>query len=155
MTAFVTGITRVVETQEEIVAAAAKSNLRRQTQTAGTAFCLPPLEVSFGSCANNEANCNNVIVSSFIPSEGLDSFAVSLLQSLEQPTSLSDKGLIDFTVTPEDHSQAWKSQKDKTAVELSALSNSHYICSVFDPILNDVDCMMRFVPSEFVFTPPS
>ena len=66
VTNFVTGTTKVVETQEEIVAAAAESNLRRQTQTAGMALCLPPLENAFGTCTNNEANCNDVIVSSFI-----------------------------------------------------------------------------------------
>ena len=106
-------------------------------------------------CANNEANCNNVIAGSFIPPEGSDPFALSLLQALEQPTSLSDKGLIDFTVTPASHSHAWRSQKDKTAVEPSALSNSHYICSTFDPTLNELDCMMRYIPLEFAFTPAS
>ena len=150
---FITGITRIVETQEEIVAAAAESNLRRQSQTMGTAFCLPPLEDAFGTCANNEANCHAVIEGIFIPPEGLDPFTVSLLQALEQPSSLSEKGLIDFKVTPEMHSQAWRSQKDKTAVEPSALSNSHYICSTFDPTLNEVDCMMRSAPLEFAFTP--
>ena len=79
MTDFVTGITRIIETQEEIVAAAAKSNLRRQIQTAGTSFCLPPLEDAFGPCVNNEANCNDVIAGSFIPPEDSDPFAVSLL----------------------------------------------------------------------------
>ena len=80
VTDFITGTTRIVETQEEIVAAAAESNRRRQTQTVGTAFCLPPLEDSFGSCANNEANCHAVIAGTFIPPEGSDPFAVSLLQ---------------------------------------------------------------------------
>ena len=135
VTDFITGTTRVVETQEETIAAAAESNLRRQTQTVGTAFCLPPLEEAFGSCANNEANCHAVIAGTFIPPDGSDPFAVSLLQALEQPSSLSNKGLIDFKVTPELHSQAWKSQKDKTVVEPSALSNSHYIGSTFDPTL--------------------
>ena len=40
-------------------------------------------------------------------------------------------------------------------MEPSALSNSHYIYSVFDPILNEVDCMMMSVPLEFEYTPPS
>ena len=83
MTDFVTGITRIVETQEEIIGAATKSNLRRQTQTAGTAFCLLPLEDAFSPCANNETNCNDVIAGSFIPPEDSDPFAVSLLQALE------------------------------------------------------------------------
>ena len=155
VTNFLTGTTRVVGTQEEIIAAAAESNLHRQTQTVGTAFCLPPLEDAFGSYVNNEANCHSVIAGTFIPPEGSDPFAVSLLQALEQPSSLSDKGLIDFKVTPELHSQAWRSQKDKTAVEPSALSNSHYFCSTFNPTLNEVDCMMRSSPLEFAFTPSS
>ena len=44
--------------------------------------------------------------------------------------------------------------KRQNTVEPSALSNSHYICSVYDPILNKVDCMIRSVPLEFVFTHP-
>ena len=109
VTDFITGITRIVETQEEIVAAAAESNLRQQTQTTGTAFCLSPLEDGFGSCANNEANCYAVIAGTFVPPEGSDPFAVSLLQALEQPSSLYDKGWIEFAVTPASHSQAWRS----------------------------------------------
>ena len=80
VTDFITGTTRIVETQEEIVAAAAESNLRRQFQTVVTAFCLPPLEDAFGTCANNEANCHAVLAGTFIPPEGSDPFAVSLLQ---------------------------------------------------------------------------
>ena len=38
ITDFITGITRTVYTQEEIVAAAAESNLRRQSQIICTAF---------------------------------------------------------------------------------------------------------------------
>ena len=109
MTDFVTDITTIVETQEEIVAAAAKSYLQRQTQTTGKDFCFSPLEDAFGPCANNEVNCNDVIAGSFIPPEGSDTFTVSLLQALEQPTSLSNKGVIDFSITPTAHSQAWKS----------------------------------------------
>ena len=79
----------------------------------GTAFCLLPLEDVFGPCTNNEANCNDVIVGSFMSPDGADPFTVSLRQILEQPTSLRNKGVIDFTITPATHSQAWKSQKDK------------------------------------------
>ena len=79
MTDFVTGITRIVETQEEIVAAAAESNLRRQMQTAGTTFCLPPLEDTFCPCTNNKFNCNDIIAGSFIQPNGADPFAESLL----------------------------------------------------------------------------
>ena len=79
VTDFITGISRIVEIQEAIVGAIAESNLRRQSQTVGTAFCLTPLEDTFGTCANNEANCHSVIAGTFIPPEGSDPFAVSLL----------------------------------------------------------------------------
>ena len=67
VTDFVTGVTRIVETQENIVVAAVEVNLRLQTQTAGITFCLSPLVDAFGPCDNNEASCNDVIVGSFIP----------------------------------------------------------------------------------------
>ena len=68
---------------------------------------------------------------------------------------LCNKGVIDFAITPAAHSQAWKSQKDKIAVKSSAIFNSHYIYSAFDPTLNELDGMMRLVPLEFAFTSPS
>ena len=80
---------------------------------------------------------------------------MSYYQALEQPILLSNKGVIDFTITPSAHYQAWKTQKDKTAIEPNALSNSHYICTVYDQTLNEVDCMMRLVPLESTFIPRS
>ena len=32
--------------------------------------------------------------------------------------------------------------------------NSHYIYSIFDSTLNEVDCLMGSAPLEFAFTPP-
>ena len=83
----------------KIVAAAAESNLRRQTQTIGTAFCLSPLEDAFGPYTNNEVNYNNFIAGSFIPPDSSNPFPVSLLQALEQSTLLSNKGVIDFSMS--------------------------------------------------------
>ena len=60
---------------------------------AGTAFCLSPLVVAFGACANNEANFNDVITGTFIKPEGSDPVAVSLIQALEHTSSIYDKGL--------------------------------------------------------------
>ena len=129
MTDYVTVTTKIVETQEEIVAAVAESNLRCQLQTASNIFYLPPLKDAFGTYAINKANFNDVIAGSFTPADDANPFAGSLLQALEQPASLKNKGFIDFTITPSAHPQAWKNQKDKTTVEPSALSNSHYICA--------------------------
>ena len=90
ITDFITGITRTVYTQEIIVVAAAESNLRRQSQTAGTTFRLPTLLDAFGPCADNKANCLGVLDGTFVPHEGADPFAVSLLETMVQPQSLKD-----------------------------------------------------------------
>ena len=44
----------------------------------------------------------------FIPSEEADPFAKEFLVALKRPASLRDKCLVDFSVTPKEHSQAWK-----------------------------------------------
>ena len=72
-------------TQEEIVVAAVESNLRRQSQTVGTAFRQPALFDTFGPCADNEANWLGVLDGIFIPHEDADPFAVSLLETMVQP----------------------------------------------------------------------
>ena len=72
ITDFVTVITRTVHTQEEIVVAAAESNLRRQLQITGTDFCQPTLFDAFGPCADNQENCLDVLDGSFISHEDDD-----------------------------------------------------------------------------------
>ena len=72
------------------------NNLRRQLQTAGTAFILPPLEDTFSSCTNYEVNCNDMIAASFIPADVADHFAASLLQTLEQLTWLGSLKKIEL-----------------------------------------------------------
>lgn len=51
----VAGVTRTVDTQEEIMAAVVKSNLRRQLQIVGTTFQQPALIYAFGLCADDDA----------------------------------------------------------------------------------------------------
>ena len=81
-TDFITGITKTVYTQEEIVIATAESNQRRQSQTVGTAIRLPALFDAFGPCANNEENCLVVLDGTFIPHPDADPYAVSLLETI-------------------------------------------------------------------------
>ena len=53
VTSHTTCITKMLEIQEEIVAAAVESNLWRQSQTDGTTFCLPSLSIILGMCVND------------------------------------------------------------------------------------------------------
>ena len=68
----ITGFSIIMKTPEEIVEAAAKSNLHHQFQTEGTSFWLAPLLNAFEFCAKNEENCNTLMDGSFVPSEDTD-----------------------------------------------------------------------------------
>ena len=107
ITDFITGTTTTVYTQEEIVIAAAESNLRRQSQMVGTAFREPALFDAFGPYADNEANCLGVLDGTFVPHEDADPYAVSLLETMVQPQSLKDRGPINCIPTPVDNVDAW------------------------------------------------
>ena len=155
ITDFVTGITRTVYTQEEIVVAATESNLRCQSQTVGTVFRQPALFDDFGPCADNEANYLGVLDGTFIPHEDADHFTVSLLETMVQPQSLKDRGPVNCIPTPADNIEAWRTQNENTGVLFGVPNNAHHICCTFDPTLNDTDCMMRLAPLEFDFTPKS
>ena len=92
---FITGITKTVYTQEEIVIAAAESNRRHQYQTVGTAFHEPALFDAFEPCTDNEENCLGVLDGTFILHPDADPYAVSLLETMVQSQSLRDKGPIN------------------------------------------------------------
>ena len=88
VTDFITGITKTVYTQEEIVIAAAEFSRRRQSQTVDTASRLSPLFDAFEPYADNEDNCIGVLDSTFIPHPDADPYAVLLLETMVQPQSL-------------------------------------------------------------------
>ena len=140
-------------TQEEIVVAAAESNLRRQSKTASTAFRLPALFDAFGPYTDNKDNCLGVLDGTFIPHEDADPFAVSLLETMVQPQSLRDRGLVNCIPIPATNNTALRKQNDNTGVLFGVANNAHHKVCTFDPTLNDIDCMMRSAPLEFDFTP--
>ena len=153
ITDFITSTTRTMYKQEEIVVAAAKSNLRCQSKTVDTAFRQPVLFDALGPCADNEENCLGVLDGTFVPHEDADLFAVSLLESMVQPQLLKDKGPINCIPTPATNSEAWMKQKDNTGVLFGVPNNAHHICCTYNPTLTEIDCMMRSAPLEFDFTP--
>ena len=81
------GIDKILNTQEEIIAAAAEFNIRHQPQTVGMAFQLPPLVKVFGTCANNKDNCNVIMDGDFIPDKDADLTAIYLLGALGMTVS--------------------------------------------------------------------
>ena len=141
-TEFITGFTMTVYTQEEIFIAAAESNLQRQSQTVGTTFHEPALFDAFGPCADNKENCLGVLDGTFILHADADPCTIPLLETLVQPLSLRDKGLINYIPTPEENAEARQRQKDIIGVLSGVLTNAHHKCCSFDPTLNNINCMM-------------
>ena len=128
ITNFITYITTTVYTQEEIVATAAESNLRCQSQTVGTAFQQPALFNAFGPCAGNAANCLGVLDGTFVPHEDADLFAVSLLETMVQPQSIKDRGSINCIPTPAKNVDTWQTQNDIIGVLSGVPTNAHHKC---------------------------
>ena len=77
----------------------------------------------------------------------------SSLQRWQCQTHLEQKEPLICWFLLKEHEQVWKTQKESTASEPSALSHGHYKAAVFDPCLNEYDCLMRTIPLEFGFTP--
>ena len=152
-TEFITGFTMTVYTQEKIFIAAAESNLQRQSQTVGTTLHEPALFDAFGPCADNKENCLGVLDSTFILHADAEPCTIPLLETLVQPQSLQDKGLINYIPTPEENAEARQHQKDITRVLSGVPTNAYHKCCSFDPNLNDIDCMIQSAPLEFAFTP--
>ena len=83
----VTGDPIIVDKQESIVAAAAESNLLRQTQSEDTAFRKFPLLEEFGYCAQEIDNINAVINGTYTPPAGTDQYTSEFLEALAMPDS--------------------------------------------------------------------
>ena len=56
----------------------------------------------------------------------MDPLAKESIASLTRPDSLKEKGDTDLIITPEDHTQAWKKQKESIARKPSTFSNGYY-----------------------------
>jgi hypothetical protein len=80
-----TGLQKIVDTQDSLVAAVAKSNLRQQTQTEDTPFRMAPLKDQFGYCRGNHANILLVLEGTYIPPVGTDPYAIEFLRELRMP----------------------------------------------------------------------
>ena len=145
ITNFITGITIMVYTQEEIIAAATESNLQRQSQTVGTVFQQPALFGALNLYADNQENYLGVLDGSFIPHEDPDPYVVSLLEFMVQPQSHRDRGPINLILTPVENIDSRKPQKDKIGVLPGVPNNAHHKCCTYDPNINDIDYMIRGV----------
>ena len=143
-----------VDTQEGLIAAATPSFLKRQQQTEGTPFMTEPLLSEIGYLADGPA-VDSIIDGRYIPPHGTDPYAREFLSALEMPASIRAKGPVNCIATLEEHRDGWKAQKARTASESSTLGFEHYKSAIFDSQLCQIDHLLRTVPLEIGFVPPS
>ena len=100
-------------------------------------------------------NVDAVLAGTYVIPPGTDEYANKFISALEMPASIRCKEKITLTVSPEDHKSAWKKQNASTACKSTALSHEHYKSAIFNKTLNYYNCMMRSIPTEMGFVPPT
>ena len=155
MTSINTGVITILDTQNYIVQPVTESNCRFQYKTEGTSFRTAPLLQEFGYCADNKVNVSAVLDGTYVIPPGTDKYTKEFNSALEMPTSIRCNEKITLFVSPEEHKRTWKKQKASTACESTAFSHEHYESTIFNDTLNYYDCMMRCIPTETFFVPPT
>ena len=115
-----------IETQKELVQAAAVSNKKRQSRTEGTPFRVQPLLQEFGYCADNRTNVEAVLNGTYVCPPTTDKYAKEFIKTLKMPESIRNRETVDLVVTPEQHKQGWKKQKATVACDYYSLTHKHY-----------------------------
>ena len=111
--------------------------------------------LEFGYCTNNKDNVDVVLNETYVIPPGVDKYAEEFIESLETPNLICYKDIITFSVSSEEDKSTWKKQKTTMACKSTALSHEHYKSAIFDKYLNYYDCMMRSIPTEIGFVPPT
>lgn len=78
----ITEVTIIIETQEEIVKSAVKSNLNCQCKTEGRALRITPLLQEFAYCADNKENVNVSQNQTHVIPPGTDQYARKFIKAL-------------------------------------------------------------------------
>ena len=88
VTSIDTGVTTIINTQNNIVEASIESNCCQQCKTEGTAFRTVPLLQDFGYCADNKENVNTVLYGTYVIPPGTDKYAEEFIAALKMPPSI-------------------------------------------------------------------
>ena len=117
----VTGITTIIENQNEIVKVAAESNCGYQCKIEGTAFRTDPLLLEFGYCTNNKENVDAILNGMYVIPPRIDKYAEEFIEAIEMPNSIYCKDTITLSVSPEEQKSVWKKQNASTTCKSIAL----------------------------------
>ena len=98
----VTNKVEFIETQEELVQVAAKSNKKQQCRTESTSFRIQPLLQDFGYYKNN---VKAVLNGTYICHPTTDKYAKEFIKALKMPDSIRERGTVNLNITPAQHKE--------------------------------------------------
>ena len=106
-----------IETQRELVQAAAASNRKQQSRTERTPFRVQPLLQEFGYYADNKTNVEAVLNETYVCPPTTDKYAKEFIKMLKMSESIRNQETVDLVVTSGQHKQGWKKQKATVACD--------------------------------------
>ena len=104
----VTNEVRFIETQNELVQAAAASNKKHQQRIESTPFRVQPLIQDFGYCADNKDNIEAVLNGTYVYNPATDEYAKEFIKALKMPDSIRERGTVNLKISPAQHKEGWK-----------------------------------------------
>lgn len=131
----------------------AETNRTCQQQCTYTDFSISPLNDVLGSLVDKDST-KSIIEGTFIPPKGTLGGARRLLKELVCPASIKALGEIDFTLTPEENTAAWRRNDERKASVATQLTNTHHKITSMDQKMNEIDTFLWSFPLEIGFSLP-
>ena len=139
-------------TKNTMEKACISENTGRFSQTNDT----PPMEETMtediGYLAETDAKYH-ILNGTYVPPPDTDQYMREFIEEMRMPNSVRKKGPISTSITPEEHRQGWKRQKERTAAESTGLSFSHHKAASECPTLAEMDRILRELPYKHGFPP--
>ncbi len=143
------------DTQISMESACFAENESRFSQSEFTPPMTEPTFSELGILGDTDA-IEAILAGVYEPPEGTEKYMKELLLEMRMPLdilkSLDASGPISTCITPDENKSGWKKRRLASA-EASGLSMDHYAASCEDPILNEIDTLLRELPYQHGFSP--
>jgi hypothetical protein len=84
---------------------------------------------------------------------GVNKYTKEFINELRRPAIIKTLGFARTEISVEEHSTAWRKQKERTSAEPTGPSFSHYMAAAQDKELATIDALLRELPYKWGFSP--
>ena len=142
-------------TQHSMENACFQENETRFSQSESTPPMQEPMLSELSYLAEHPAAEEILKGSSYEPPQGTDKYMRELLEEIRMPQVIRDRikehGFISTAISEGENRQGWTNRKLASA-EPSGLMMDHYAAGGDDPLLNEIDTLLRQLPYRFGFS---